>query len=91
MLVKGPEKQPNYCYAPASSDIVNRVREMERICSDAGIPLGAAALQCLHARRASGVDHRRQCQTPAASRTLSLAREPIGQDLWRDLMSVARP
>lgn len=91
MLVKGPEKQPNYCYAPASSDIVNRVREMERICSDAGIPLAAAALQfsMRDERVAStivGMSNPRRIE-----QTLSLAREPIGQDLWRDLMSVARP
>ena len=45
MLVQGPDRQPKYCYAPASARTIERVREMERLCQLSGIPLAAAALQ----------------------------------------------
>lgn len=45
MLVKGPDIQPNYCYAPASPATIERVRSMKRICDKYGVPLAAVALQ----------------------------------------------
>ena len=45
MLVKGPDAQPKYCYAPASKATLDRVKEMERLCKAHGVPLAAAALQ----------------------------------------------
>ena len=45
MLVQGPDRQPNYCYAPANLSTIKRVREMERLCVAAGVSLAAAALQ----------------------------------------------
>jgi Aldo/keto reductase family len=45
MLIKGPELQPKYCYAPASQATISRVREMERLCKAHDVPLAAAALQ----------------------------------------------
>ena len=33
MLVKGPEVVPKYCYRPVSAAMVDRVREMQRLCA----------------------------------------------------------
>ncbi|WP_131684170.1 aldo/keto reductase [Pseudarthrobacter sp. YALA5] len=45
MLVKGPDAAPNYCYRPASRQIIERVREMQDLCHEYSVPLAAAALQ----------------------------------------------
>jgi D-threo-aldose 1-dehydrogenase len=45
MLVKGPDRQPNYAYRPASPPIRDAVRSMQRACAARGVPLAAAALQ----------------------------------------------
>lgn len=89
MLVKGPDRQPNYCYAPASPDILTRVREMERLCKEAEVSLAAAALQfsTRDDRVASTIigmsDPRR------IEQSLALARTPIEQDVWISLMAIA--
>jgi D-threo-aldose 1-dehydrogenase len=45
MLVKGPDRQPNYAYRPASPAVSDAVRSMQRACAARGVPLAAAALQ----------------------------------------------
>lgn len=45
ILVKGPETAPRYAYRMAPDIVRDRVTEMQRVCSTAGIPLAAAALQ----------------------------------------------
>jgi len=45
MLVKGPAAVPTYCYAPVPAVTLERVTAMERLCTDFGVPLAAAALQ----------------------------------------------
>jgi D-threo-aldose 1-dehydrogenase len=45
MLVKGPDAVPTYCYAPVSDEVLDRVRLMEALCAEHGVPLAAAALQ----------------------------------------------
>ena len=45
MLVKGPDAVPTYCYAPVADEVLDRVRRMEALCAEHGVPLAAAALQ----------------------------------------------
>jgi D-threo-aldose 1-dehydrogenase len=45
ILVKGPDVVPSYRYRPATERTLSRVRKMQRICDEYGIPLAAAALQ----------------------------------------------
>ncbi|WP_223253026.1 aldo/keto reductase [Arthrobacter sp. AFG7.2] len=45
MLVKGPDVTTNYCYRPASAEVLGRVRKMQDLCSEYAVPLAAAALQ----------------------------------------------
>jgi D-threo-aldose 1-dehydrogenase len=89
MLAKGPSVQPKYCYAPASSATIDRVREMERLCVAHGVPLAAPALQfsTRDSRIASTIvgmsaPHR-------IEQTLRLAEWPIPDGLWADLERLA--
>ena len=45
ILATGPVAGAKYNYAPASDDILERVRGMQDVCSRHGVPLQAAALQ----------------------------------------------
>ncbi len=45
ILAKGAAKAPLYSYMPASDDIKSRANAIEALCSQHGIPMGAAALQ----------------------------------------------
>ncbi len=44
-LVRGFNAVPHYCYGPATPATERAIRAVEAICADAGVPLGAAALQ----------------------------------------------
>jgi D-threo-aldose 1-dehydrogenase len=45
ILAKGVAKAPLYSYMPASDDIKSRAGAIEALCSQHGVPMGAAALQ----------------------------------------------
>jgi D-threo-aldose 1-dehydrogenase len=45
ILAKGTARQTTYAYRPASRAILDRIAQMEAICTDAGVDLAAAALQ----------------------------------------------
>jgi D-threo-aldose 1-dehydrogenase len=44
-LVRGFDAVPKYCYGPATPETERAIRAVEQICAEAGVPLGAAALQ----------------------------------------------
>jgi len=89
MLVKGPDLQPNYCYAPASAETLARVRKMERLCKAQDVPLAAAALQfsLRDERIASTIVG--MSDPKRISQTAKLAEWPIPDDLWSELQSLA--
>lgn len=85
MLVKGPEIQPNYCYAPAGPEILARVRAMKQICDARQVPLAAAALQfSLRDKRIAstivGISHPKRVEE-----TLRLAEWQISESVWDEL------
>lgn len=85
MLVKGPDRQPNYCYSPASPTLLDRAREMERICRLHGVPLAAAALQfsMREPRIASTIVG---LSAPGrVGQTMTLAQTKIPDELWTEL------
>jgi D-threo-aldose 1-dehydrogenase len=89
MLVKGPDLQPKYCYAPASQATISRVREMERLCKARNVPLAAAALQ-FSLRDERIVSTIVGMSEPGRiAQTLDLANRPIPDDLWTDLERLA--
>ena len=66
-LVRGFDAVPLYCYGPTTADTERAIRAVEAICAEAGIPLGAAALQFSTRDRANPRDHCRHL-TPRTNR-----------------------
>lgn len=85
MLVKGPAKQPNYCYQPASEQTLSRVSSMEQACQSYGVPLAAAALQ--FSLRDPGIASTMvgMSAPDRIKQTLELADWPIPDALWQEL------
>lgn len=89
MLVKGPDRVPKYCYAPASPATLDRVRRMETLCEAAGVPLAAAALQFSTRDRRVASTIVGMSEPDRIEQTLSLAEWPIPDDLWAKLEPLA--
>jgi len=91
ILAKGPEVQPKYAYQRASDEVISAARAMQRACAAHGISLPAAALQfSLRDPRVTatvvGVSE------PARIGQISaLMSEPVPDDLWAELASLAVP
>jgi len=45
ILAAGPGRTTSYAYAPASTDLLHAIGQMEQACARYGVPLAAAALQ----------------------------------------------
>jgi len=90
MLVKGPDRQPKYCYAPASAATLDRVRTMERLCQEHGVSLAAAALQ-FSMRETRIVSTIVGMSEPGRiAQTLALANVKIPGELWEKLDPLAK-
>ncbi|MEF2978344.1 aldo/keto reductase [Subtercola sp. YIM 133946] len=89
MLVKGPDAVPRYCYAPVGEATLARVREMERLCLDAGVPLAAAALQfSLRDERVTSTIVG-MSEPGRVDQTVELAQTVIPDELWNALLPLA--
>jgi D-threo-aldose 1-dehydrogenase len=86
MLVKGPDAVPTYCYAPAGKHMIERVRQMERLCNSFGVPLAAAALQfsLRDSRIASTIVG--MSDPKRVDQTIRLAEWEIPNALWDELL-----
>ena len=90
MLVKGPDAVPTYCYAPVSDEVLNRVRHMEFLCRQYGIPLAAAALQfSLRDPRVTSTIVG-MSEPNRVAQTAELAELEIPGELWDALLPIAR-
>jgi D-threo-aldose 1-dehydrogenase len=82
ILAKGPDAYPRYAYQQAAGLLLERVRRMDVLCREHGVPLAAAALQF------SLRDPRIVSTIVGISRperleqTLALAGQPIPESLW---------
>jgi D-threo-aldose 1-dehydrogenase len=90
MLVKGPRAVPRYCYAPVDQATIDRVLRMEALCDQYGVPLAAAALQfsVRDERVASTIVG--MSQPSRVEETVRLLSHEIPQDLWDQLLPLAR-
>jgi D-threo-aldose 1-dehydrogenase len=85
ILAKGPDAYARYEYREAPQELIERVRKMEGVCKEFGIPLAAAALQ------SSTRDPRVVSTIVGISRperveqTLDLATHPVPDELWPTL------
>jgi D-threo-aldose 1-dehydrogenase len=89
MLVKGPSTYPRYAYQEASAELLERARRLEAICEEAGVPLGAAAIQ-FSLRDPRIVSTIVGISKPERlAETIALAEHPIPEYLWAELATVA--
>ena len=90
MLVKGPRAVPRYCYAPVGQATLDRVLRMEALCRANGVPLAAAALQfsVRDPRVTSTIVG--MSQPGRVDATLDLLQTPIADELWAELLDLAR-
>lgn len=90
MLVKGPRAVPRYCYAPVDQATIERVLRMEALCDQHGIPLAAAALQfsVRDDRIASTIVG--MSQPSRVEETVRLLDYEIPEELWDELLPLAR-
>ncbi|MBO0866960.1 MAG: aldo/keto reductase [Micromonosporaceae bacterium] len=85
ILVKGPDAAPRYAYRSAGDLIRERVQAMERVCSRAGVPLAAAALQfSLREPRISSTIVG-LTRPERIAQVLELARTPVPEAVWTEL------
>ncbi|MGO4592786.1 aldo/keto reductase [Leifsonia sp. 2TAF2] len=90
MLVKGPDAVPTYCYAPVDDEVLERVRRMESLCAEHGVPLAAAALQfSLRDPRVTSTIVG-MSEPKRVAQTVELAEFEIPGALWDALLPIAR-
>lgn len=91
ILARGTAATDRYAYQPADQEALARIRQMERICADAGVPLAAAALQF------SLRDPRITSTIVGVTRperideTARYAEWPVGDDVWAQLDGLTAP
>ncbi|NUU07861.1 aldo/keto reductase [Leifsonia sp. C5G2] len=90
MLVKGPDAVPTYCYAPVADEVLERVRRMEALCAEFGVPLAAAALQfSLRDPRVTSTIVG-MSEPKRVAQTVELAEFAVPDALWDELLPIAR-
>lgn len=89
MLAKGPDRWPKYMYHDATPGLVERVRRIEALCGEYGVPLAAAALQfsLRDPRITSTVVG--MARPERLAHTVELAVHPIPEELWGRIEAVA--
>jgi D-threo-aldose 1-dehydrogenase len=88
ILAKGPDRYARYAYQEASAEMVERTRQLARLCDRFGVPLAAAALQfsLRDARITSTIVG--VTRPERIGETLALAATPIPDELWPALDQV---
>jgi D-threo-aldose 1-dehydrogenase len=89
ILAKGPDACARYEYSEAPAKMVERVRAMQKVCEEFGVPLAAAALQfsMRDSRVASTIVG--MTRPERVEQTLKLAAEPVQEELWERLDRLA--
>ncbi|HEX5689492.1 MAG TPA: aldo/keto reductase [Roseiflexaceae bacterium] len=90
MLAKGPDAWPKYAYRDAAPELIERVRAIDALCQDAGVPLAAVALQfsLRDPRITSTVVG--MTQPERLAQTVRLAQHPIPEQLWVEIDTIAK-
>jgi D-threo-aldose 1-dehydrogenase len=88
LLAKGPDSWGKYAYQEAPPELVARVRRIDAICREAGVPLPAAALQ--HSLREPRIVSTVVGMTrpERVAETVELARWPIPEGLWAEIVDL---
>ena len=91
ILARGTRGRLDYAYRPAGEEVLARIRRMEELCAEAGVPLAAAALQfSMREPRITstivGVSRPERIEE-----TARLAAWPAPEELWPQLEALAAP
>jgi D-threo-aldose 1-dehydrogenase len=91
ILAKGPENYPRFRYGEASPEMMERAYRLQEICARHGVPLPAAALQfsLRDARVTSTIVG--MSKPERVQQTVDLARQPISEEAWAEIMAAAAP
>ena len=83
----GAEVVPRFDYEVAATEVVFRVRRLERVCRDFNVPLAAAALQfpLAHPQVASVIPG--LAGPEQVAQTLTYYRTPIPTEFWQELQA----
>ncbi len=86
-VLADPRDGALFDYAPASADVLERARAIQRICADHDIPLAAAAMQfpLLHPSVVSVVVGMRGARE--VTENAAFIRQPIPDALWAELQA----
>lgn len=85
MLAKGPDQWSRYMYQEAPPELVERARQMDRICQQYDVPLAAAALQfSLRDPRITSTIIG-MTRPERLAQTIALALHEIPDELWPEL------
>jgi D-threo-aldose 1-dehydrogenase len=88
ILATGATPEARYNYLPATPEILERVRRLERLCAKHGVLLPAAALQ-FPLRHPAVAGLVAGCRSGAeAQASLALLAEPIPADFWLELRTL---
>ncbi|MEM8850857.1 MAG: aldo/keto reductase [Pseudomonadota bacterium] len=85
ILATGAKEGAKYNYAPAPPDIMDRVRRIESVCADHGVPLPAAALQFVVAHPAVPTFMAGTRTVEQLEQNLAWFDHPIPAAFWSDL------
>lgn len=85
ILATGARPGAKYNYAPAPAEIMQRVADIEKICTEYQVPLPAVALQFVVAHPAIPSFIAGTRTVEQLSQNLQWFNHPIPLDLWRDL------
>lgn len=85
ILATGAVEGAKYNYAPAPTDIVERVRKIEAVCRDHDVPLAAAALQFVVAHPAIPTFMAGTRTVAQLEQNLSWFAHPIPSEFWAEL------
>ena len=85
ILATGAVEGAKYNYAPAPPEIMERIRKIEQVCADHGVPLAAAALQFVVAHPAIPSFIAGTRTVEQLERNLAWFSHPIPADFWAEL------
>jgi D-threo-aldose 1-dehydrogenase len=85
ILATGAVEGAKADYAPASEDVMERVRRIEAVCSRHGVPLAAAALQFPLGHPSVATVIPGSFHPDQVRRNVAAFRHPIRTDLWAEL------
>jgi D-threo-aldose 1-dehydrogenase len=93
ILATGAVEGATYGYAPATAEVLDRVRAIQRVCDRHGVPLAAAAMQFPLAHPSVAAIIPGAFNPGQVSRNAELFRSSIPADLWAELRgeSLLRP